>query len=137
MKSNLAIILLILATIVVSCKTSFEVQVYQFLPSLVSDIYNENENREKILRCNEKGITLKNDSIFEYWKIFGGLGSVTTVKYHIKGNLLVLDSLDIYGRPFSEEFTNIKFIYSIDSLINNRTNEKYYNQKFLKWKYKK
>ncbi len=135
MKSKLAIILLILATIVVSCKTSFEIQVYRFLPSLDSDIYNENENREKILRSDEKGITLKNDSILEYWKIFGGLGSVTTVKYHMKGNLIVLDSLDIYGRPFSEEFTNIKFIYSTDSLINNKTNEKYYNQKFLKWIY--
>jgi hypothetical protein len=133
MKSNISFILLILVAVVVtSCKTSFEVKEYRFQPSIDSDIYDKNEIREKIAESDVKGINLKNDSILEYWKRYGGLASLTTIKYKLTENELIVDSADIYEHNIPE-ISNIHFVYSQDSLVNKKTNEKYYNQKYLKW----
>jgi hypothetical protein len=116
----------------IACHSTNKLQVYQFNTSVECDNYGPLEWQELIkLGCLPRTIILRNDSILEYFKRFGGLGSLTTVKYYLKDNLMIIDSLDIYGKIVPEEIINIKMIYSTDSLINIKTNEKYYNQKYL------
>ena len=80
MKSNLFFILLtVLALVVVSCKTSFESQVYDFQLIIDSNTYDENEIKELISESKMKTIVLKNDSVLEFRKRHGGLGSLITV----------------------------------------------------------
>ena len=123
--------------VIISCKTSFNVQIYRFIPIIDCDTCNLAEINKILSKSDRKSIVLKNDSILEYWKFFGGLGSVTTVKYFLKNNLITIDSLDIYRKTCPEEFTNIKLVYSADSLINDKTREIYYNQKYIEKKEKK
>jgi hypothetical protein len=130
MRLKIIYILLTFIAFVISCKTSFKVQTYQFQPYL-DDIDDINEVIRKTTESDVKSIILKNDSVLVSWKRFGGLGIITTVKYYTIDNLLIIDSLDIYGNPCPEEIMNIRFIYSTDSLVNKKTNEKYYNQKYL------
>ena len=131
MKLNLSFILLILtAFAVISCKTNLKVQVYRFEPSIDFDVHDENQIREKITESDVKSITLRNDSVLEYNKRYGGLYSSTSINYKITNNELIIDSLNHagYGVP---DVTSTHFLYSQDSLINKKTNEKYYNQKYL------
>ena len=126
MRLRIAFILLIFVSIVVtSCKTSFRVQRYRFMFS-VGEIW------EKMLTNEIKGIDLENDSILVYWKSYGGLGSMKTIRYTLTGNDLIIDSLDIYKRAVPEEISGTHFAYSKDSLINKKTNEIYFNQKYVK-----
>ena len=76
------------------------------------------------------------DLILEYWKRYGGLSSSTMIKYILAGSELIVDSKDIYGRN-NLDISNMRFLYSRDSLINKKTNEKYYNQKYLNTMHKK
>ena len=72
MKSNLFFILLtVLALVVVSCKTSFESQVYDFQLIIDSNTYDENEIKELISESKMKTIVLKNDSVLEFRKRHG------------------------------------------------------------------
>jgi hypothetical protein len=132
MKSNLFFILLtVLALVVVSCKTSFESQVYDFQLIIDSNTYDENEIKELISESKMKTIVLKNDSVLEFRKRHGGLGSLITIEYTLVDNEIVIDSTDVTGR-YIPELSDIHFLYSRDSLVNRQTNEKYYNQKFVK-----
>ena len=134
MKSNLFFILLtVLALVVVSCKTSFESQVYDFKLIIDSNTYDENEIKELISESKMKTIVLKNDSVLEFRKRHGGLGSLITIEYTLVDNEIVIDSTDVTGR-YIPELSGIHFLYSRDSLVNRQTNEKYYNQKFVKKK---
>ena len=78
-----------------------------------------------------KTIVLKNDSVLEFRKRHGGLGSLITIEYTLVDNEIVIDSTDVTGR-YIPELSGIHFLYSRDSLVNRQTNEKYYNQKFVK-----
>ena len=132
MKSNLFFILLtVLALVVVSCKTSFESQVYDFQLIIDSNTYDENEIKELISESKMKTIVLKNDSVLEFRKRHGGLGSLITIEYTLVDNEIVIDSTDVTVR-YIPELSDIHFLYSRDSLVNRQTNEKYYNQKFVK-----
>lgn len=62
------------------------------------------------------------DIIQVFRKRHGDLGSLITIEYS-----LVIDSVDVSGR-YIPEISDIHFLYSRDSLINRRTNEKYYNR---------
>ena len=66
------------------------------------------------------------DIIQVFRKRHGDLGSLITIEYS-----LVIDSVDVSGR-YIREISGINYLYSRDSLINRQTNEKYYNQKFVK-----
>lgn len=110
---------------IISCKTSFEVQVYKYKPTIDSTIYNENEASKKIAESNPKSITLRNDSILEYGKRYGGIGSLTKIKYTLINNELIIDSTDITG--YNNDLLNTCFLYSRDSLIDKKTKETYYN----------
>lgn len=139
MRSSLTLILLIVVAIVVtSCKTAFQPQVYRFLltTNFGINVETEDEIKETLLMSNIKGITLKNDSILEYWKRYGGLYSNTAIKYTITNNELIIDSLNMEGFDI-QNITGMCFLYSKDSLVNKQTNERYYNQKYLKWTTKK
>jgi hypothetical protein len=115
---------------ITSCKTNFKVQVYRFEPSIDYDVYDENQIRKKIAESDVKSITLRNDSVLEYKKRYGGLYSSTSINYKIDNNELIIDSLNHAGYDVSD-VTSVHFLYSQDSLINKKTNEKYYNQKYL------
>ena len=139
MKNKLFIFLFLGVIVMVgmiACHSTNKLQVYQFMPSVDCDSCDFLELMEKLTEIDSepKSIVLKNDSILEYWKRYGGLGSLTTVKYYLKDSLMIIDSLDIYGKICPEEITNTKMVYSTDSLINSKTKEKYYNQKYLKSK---
>ena len=132
MKQNLCLFvsLMLIAFVIVSCKIGFDTQVYRFIPSIDSDIYSENEIREKIVESDVKSIILRNDSILEYWKRYGGIGNSTIIKYTLINNELIVYPTDIKGYDVPD-ISNMYFWYSQDSLINKKTNEKYYNQKYL------
>ena len=49
---------MLIAFVLVSCKISFDTQVYRFIPSIDSDIYSENEIRKKIVESDVKSIIL-------------------------------------------------------------------------------
>ena len=130
---------MVATTGIITCCSANKMQVYRFLTSVDYDNCNFLEMMEKLSEIDRdpKYIILKNDSILEYWKLFGGLGTLTTVKYYLKDNLITIDSLDIYGKPCPEELTNIELVYFRDSLINKKTDERYYNQKYIdKMKFK-
>ena len=135
MKNKLFIfhsLVMIMGGMMAACHSTDKLQVYQFTPSVDCDSYGYLEWAELIeLGCLPTTIILKNDSILNYFKRFGGLGYLTTIKYHLKDNLTTIDSLDVYGRMVPEEIINAKMIYSTDSLVNKKTNERYYNQKYL------
>lgn len=132
MRSNLLFILLtIVALVVTSCKTGFESQVYDFQPVIDSNTYDENEIKEVISESEMRTIVLKNDSVLEFRKRHGGLGSLITIEYTLVDNEIVINSADV-TRRYIPELSGIHFLYSRDSLINRQTNEKYYNQKFVK-----
>lgn len=114
-----------------SCKTSRYPVFYKHMVILNCDNCNDDSISYALNSGNNKSITLKNDSILEYYKSFGGLGSITTAKYSLIDCQIKVDSLDVYGRVGPKEFLNMNIIYSIDSLVNNQTGEIYYNQKYL------
>ena len=132
MKQNLFLFvsLMLIAFVIVSCKISFDTQVYRFIPSIDSDIYSENEIRKKIVESDVKSIILRNDSILEYWKRYGGIGSSMIIKYALIDNELIVYPTDVEGYNVPD-ISDMHFFYSRDSLINIKTDEKFYNQKYL------
>jgi hypothetical protein len=118
-----------------SCKTSFNVRTYQFQP-YVDNIDDINEVIKKITESDTKSIILKNDSVLVFWKRFGGTGSAITVKYIIINNELITDSVNLNGYEIPS-MTNMRFLYSRDSLVNKMTNERYYTQEYFDKIYKK
>lgn len=123
------IIFLIMPFVIISCKTGFNIQIYKYQPTIDSNISNENEIRKRIIESDVKSITLRNDSTLEYWKRYGGIGSLIKIRYFLINNELIIDSIDSGGNK--NDLSNIHFLYSQDSLINRKTQEKYYNQKYI------
>tara|TARA_R110002049_G_C8962012_1_gene546764 strand:+ start:331 stop:741 length:411 start_codon:yes stop_codon:yes gene_type:complete len=69
-----------------------------------------------------------------YSKIYGHLGAVTTIKYKISNDTLILEPKDIYGKKLTEnnpDFSNL-YLVSNDSLTSLVNNEKYYSTDYLK-----
>lgn len=133
MKLNIAIplsLILVIIAFTLSCKTSFEAQVYRFILSTDSEICDENEFRDILMKGDVKSITLKNDSILEYWKRYSGLGSSRAIKYTLLDNELIVYPADTLGYDVPG-ISNMCFYYNKDSIINEKTKEKYYNQKYL------
>ena len=99
MKQNLFLFvsLMLIAFVIVSCKIGFDTQVYRFIPSIDSDIYSENEIRKKIVESDVKSIILRNDSILEYWKRYGGIGRSMIIKYVLIDNELIVYPTDVEG----------------------------------------
>lgn len=113
----------------IACHSTTKLQVYQFIPSVDCDNCSFLELMEKLTEIDSepRTITLKNDSVLEYIKRYGGLGYVASFKYKIIDNELNIDSLDIYGRN-KIDIQNRCFLFNKDSLVNKITNEKYYNK---------
>lgn len=131
MKLKIIYFLLIqIGIILVSCKTNFKIQVYNFQSSFNTESSDEEEIRKQIAKSKIKSIILKNDSILEYFTRYGGLANIVTVKYRVIENELIIDSIDNRGRKIIE-LSNIHLIYTPDSLVDKKTHEKYYNEKYL------
>jgi hypothetical protein len=101
-----------------------------------TDIYTEDEARKILFESDVKIIMIKSDSIIGYSKRYGGIYSNAEIKYIIVNNELITDSINLNGYEIPN-VTNMRFFYSRDSLVNKKTNEKYYNQKYLEKIYKK
>lgn len=131
MKLNLFLLaLVVIITCMVSCKTSFKGRIYNFVPTINCDNCDENEIMEKIVGYDVKSIAIQNDSILEYRKLYGGLSSRTTIKYKRICNELITDSASLTGDNIPN-LINVHLLISRDSLINKKTNERYYNQKYI------
>lgn len=126
---------LIFLTIVffLSCRTTFRLQRFRSITFIDSIIYNKYGVKERIRVWDEKFISLKNDSILRYGKLFGGLSGGTDIKYRKIEDELIIDSVNVNGYDIPG-ITNTCFIYNKDSLTNKKTNETYYNQKYFKTK---
>lgn len=110
---------------VVSCKTGFRTQLYQFMPITDSEAMDDAIIGKKVLNTYiRRNIILINDTTLVYNKITGGVGCAITLKYKMNGNELVIGS-DMNGRYFPD-LSNERFLHSESYLINKRTNEKYY-----------
>ena len=106
-----------------SCKARYPV-IYRYLPDLYSIQYSE----DTILSpARGKLIILLNDTILQYKKYYGGIGWSTEIRYYLDDNLMIVDSLDVFGRISNPEFTKSGFTYSKDSLVNNETGQIYHN----------
>ena len=135
MKSILTHILIgVIIAVASSCRATFKTQEYRFQPTISCVVCDEDEVINQIqiavVDGDVKGIRLINDSILEYWESYGGLAILTTIRYTLIENNLIVNSTDIYKRNIPA-ISNAIFMYSKDSLVNNKTNEKYYNQKHL------
>ena len=107
------------------------IQFYKFVPSIDVEICDLNELTKILTETDTKSIILKNDSVLEYYKRYGGLGSINSINYKIVNNELITDSLSHEGGDVPG-VTSVHFLYSRDSLVNKKTNERYYTQKYLK-----
>jgi len=108
-----------------ACKSHYPVA-YRYLPNSHSIQYSE----DTILSPSRgKMIILLNDTILQYNRNYGGIGWSTKISYSLRDNLMIVDSLDVFGRISNPEFTKSGFTYSKDSLINNETGQIYYNYK--------
>jgi hypothetical protein len=110
------IILFSLFILLISCNKSFFLQSYSSEDSSASF---------------KKSIIIISDSTLNYSIKFGGIGAATTIGYSKIDSVLVIDSIDIYGRKSFQEFTdeifNHEFFFSKDSLVNLVNGEKYFN----------
>ena len=82
------------------------------------------------MESDVKSIILRNDSILEYWKRYGGIGRSMIIKYVLIDNELIVYPTDVEGYNVPD-ISDMHFLYSRDTLINIKTNEKFYNQKYL------
>lgn len=113
MKQNLFLFvsLMLIAFVIVSYKIGFDTWVYRFVPSIDSDIYSENEIREKIVERDVKFIILRNDSILEYWKRYGGIGSLMIIMYTLIDDELIVYPTGVQGYNVPE-ISKMHFLYS-------------------------
>jgi hypothetical protein len=132
-KNKLFVFLCLIMVIgMIACHSTNRLQVYRFSPLVDCDGCGFLELMEKLTEIDSvpKFIIIKNDSVIGYSKRYGGIYSNTEIKYVMVNNELITDSVNLNGYEISN-VTNMSFLYSQDSLINKKTNEKYYNQKYL------
>ena len=89
----------------------------------------------------KKSILITNDSTLIFGVVFGGLGVSTTINYSRIGNTIITDTVDINGdKSYSEYLDEIfgnKLSFSRDSIINERTKERFYSDKYLRYQNRK
>lgn len=85
---------------------------------------------------SNRSIILISDSVLNYSIRFGGLGASTSIKYTIVDCLMVVDSVDIYGRKHFQEFAadifKHTFLYSKDSILNLNNDNKYFSERYIR-----
>ena len=135
MKNKLFVILSLVMVMagMIACHSTNKFQRYEWLPLVDCDSCSFLELMDKLSEFDSQPryIRLENDSIMWYTKRYGGLYSNTAIKYTITNNELIIDSVNENGVEIPN-VTGMHFLYSRDSLVNKQTNEKYYNQKYLK-----
>ncbi len=100
--------------------------VYQCLTNVEGENLTEDDIIIESMSSSERIlIVLKNDSILEYNKIYGGVGSSVTVKYLLDGNFITIEPLDIYGKSYPYELLNARLVFSLDSLVDKKNERKY------------
>src|SRR5690606_15265846 len=81
-------------------------------------------------------LIIVNDSVLNYFERFGGIGKATSIKYSVDENILIIDSIDIYGNSSFSELSkgvfNERYFFNRDSLVNVETGEKYLKNAYMK-----
>ena len=108
-----------------SCKTGY--QTFEFLPNSLEDNMND-----------RRWISIQNDTTMRFSVLYGGMSASGSAKYATNGNELIVDSLqlmEIWGLYHLETYYEIfgaNFILYKDSLVNSKTNDLYYSQRYMK-----
>ena len=123
--------LLALIGFLTSCN-SYKIKVYSLSRNIE---YRETKGKERLYaKSPNKSIIFISDSTVNYSKIYGHLGAVTTIKYKISNDTLILEHKDIYEKKLTEnnpDYSNL-YLVSNDSLTSLVNNEKYYSTDYLK-----
>jgi hypothetical protein len=123
-KLEMLFTLLFAILVFLSCGTSYDARTYEYIPR------TEGEYRTGY---NRKTLSIKNDSIITIAILYGGIGKSQSIKYRIRDNRLIVDSLDVKGyfvNDFFDEFGTL-FLYYKDSIVSEKNNDLYFSQKYL------
>src|SRR5690606_4776757 len=127
--------LLVVFVYFASCKSGKRVPLSYYQPPQM-DFCDTCEYKNPRLISNPKSIIIDNDSVLNYSERFGGIGKATTLKYSVDENILIIDSIDIYGNSTFSELSkgvfNERYFFYRDSLVNVETGEKYLSNEYLK-----
>ena len=123
--------LLTLIGFLTSCN-SYKIKVYSLSRNIE---YVETNGKERLYaKSPNKSIIFISDSNVNYSKIYGHLGAVTTIKYKISNDTLILEPKDIYGKNLTDnnpDFSNI-YLVSNDSITSLKNDEKYFSTDYPK-----
>ena len=123
--------LLTLIGFLTSCN-SYKIKVYSLSRNIE---YVETNGKERLYaKSPNKSIIFISDSTVNYSKTYGHLGAVTTIKYKISNDTLILEPKDIYGKNLTDnnpDFSNI-YLVSNDSITSLKNDEKYFSTDYLK-----
>ena len=131
---NYSCFFLIVCSVIFSCKMQSRIFGYRYVPSPPTCDTCQISNLKK-------SILITNDSTLIFGVVFGGLGVSTTINYSMIGNTIITDTVDINGdKSYSEYLDEIfgnKLSFSRDSIINERTKERFYSDKYLRYQNRK
>jgi len=117
---------ILLLTTLLSCKTGYKVQTFEFLP-------NNSDNNMN----DRRWISIQNDTTIKFSVRYGGLLISGNAKYVTHGNEILVDSLQLmeqwglYNLETYYEIFGANFIRYKDSLVNYKTNDLYYDQRHI------
>lgn len=130
---KLLIPILFLLTLIISCKSNSGIKRYTLDRQL--QVCDSCEIKVWTAINAKKYITLTKDSILNLTAIYGHMGSSAKVKYKIKNDLLITDTVDINGNKPNSDFKHKnKFKFSNDSLVDISTGEVYHSDDYIKRK---
>ena len=131
---RIIVIIFVVSCVFYACRT--QKHVVRFYQSMQINCdtctFQEINDSISLIFSEWKIITIKNDSVINYYKKYYGLGSSTDIKYKLIDNVIELDTVDLYGRNVAPlEIGNLEFYK--DSLIDLKTGIKYYSGKIQKF----
>jgi len=130
LKMKKVFFLISICILVYSCKTQHFKGRFVKSIHIDCDTYSEQTLIDSLLSISHhlQVLEIRNDSIIYFSKSFFGLGWSTDLRYRTIDNIMVVDSIDIYGRNI--ESLNVKNLkYNKDSLIDLNSGSIYYLEK--------
>jgi len=126
------LISIIIMIAIVSCRTGFEKQIFEYHPviNVDPDTLSTEEMIKIGLGIEKKSIIIINDSVIIYTKRFGGISFSDSIKYKLNQNILTIDSVNYFNKRI--DISNMDFYYYKDSIVSiQASNERYLNKKYL------